>query len=394
MITFSRSAYNLRKILIIFAAAVVLLLIGRIISQTVYASSNESRSGKHVLTIYDAGTTRGILTEADTLREALEQAEIQIDENDIAEPALDEKLVAASYEVNLYRARPVQVVDGETFTKVMTPYQTPKQIAEQAGLDLQPEDEVTLVHDDMVVMNGAYERLVVDRATEFTLVFYGKETTVYTRAETVGEMLKERDISLSEQDTLSTKSSSEIKNGMTVEIWRNGKQTITKEESVEFPIEQIQDKNRDIGYKNVRTPGVKGKKTVTYEIEMRNGKEVSRKSINSVVTKQPVKQVEVIGTKSNFSYTGGPLSETQINALGMCESHMTPTTNTGNGFYGAFQFMPATWRSVAPAPYANSLPHQAPLDVQKQAVQNLLSRSSIYTQFPGCARKMQAQGIL
>jgi hypothetical protein len=36
----------------------------------------------------------------------------------------------------------------------------------------------------------------------------------------------------------------------------------------------------------------------------------------------------------------------------------------------------------------------APLDVQIDAVQRLLSRSSIYNQFPACARQMQARGLI
>ena len=175
-------------------------------------------------------------------------------------------------------------------------------------------------------------------------------------------------------------------------LYREGTQTIAQEEEVPFETEKIKDANQPASYKEVKTAGKKGKRTVTYEIKIENGVEVSRKEVNSNVTEQPVKQVEVVGAK--FNYTGGPLNEAQITALGVCETGMTATRNSGNGFYGAFQFMPGTWRSNAPAEYKGVLPHQAPLEAQKQAVQNLLSRSSIYTQFPGCARKMQAQGVL
>src|SRR5262249_41250097 len=43
--------------------------------------------------------------------------------------------------------------------------------------------------------------------------------------------------------------------------------------------------------------GVLGKKTVTYQIELRDGKEVSRTIIQSVVTVQPQAQTEIIGAK-------------------------------------------------------------------------------------------------
>jgi hypothetical protein len=86
-----------------------------------------------------------------------------------------------------------------------------------------------------------------------------------------------------------------------VELWRNGKQTITEEVDIQFDTEQVQDADRPVGYREIKTPGVPGKRTVTYEIEMKNGVEVSRNEINSVTTKEPVSQVETIGVKPNGS---------------------------------------------------------------------------------------------
>lgn len=90
-------------------------------------------------------------------------------------------------------------------------------------------------------------------------------------------------------------------------------------------------------------------------------------------------------------FTGQSLSDAGIQFLGNCESGMTANRNSGNGFYGAFQFTIGTWNAMATG-YARA--DLAPLDVQIQAVQKLLSQSSIYTQFPACARKMQANGII
>lgn len=379
-----------RVLVAICCLAVVLFAL--ILAARVGASSLTPERGERLITLHDGGQERGILTKADTLREAFKEADIKIDEHDLIEPGLDEELVASHYEANVYRARPVTIVDGQHRKKVITPYQTPKQIVKDAGFELRDEDETTLLPNADIIAEGAGLSLTIDRATEFTLVLYGKKTTAYTQGTTVADMLEEKDIKLGEKDSLSVSHDTSMKEGMKVEIWRNGKQTITEKEAVAFSVKQIQDADRPAGYRDVKTPGVKGEKMVTYEIIIKNGKEVERKEIQSVVTKKPKQQVEVVGAK--FNYTGGPLSEKQINALGQCESGMNPATNTGNGFSGAFQFMHSTWQNNAPAPYNKGAAHQAPLEAQKQAVQNLLSRSSIYTQFPSCARQMQAQGIL
>lgn len=375
----------------VIAALLLGVMAGYFNVSIAYAESEE-KSGRRLLTIHDQGIEKGILTEKSTLREALQEARIHIDPNDITEPALDEKLVSSQYQVNIYRARPVVIVDGVVRTKVMSPYRTASQIVNQAGLKLQDEDKADLSRPDDILLDGPVETLTIDRAIPFIFVFYGKRIESYTQASTVGEMLKLKSITPKKDDTVSVPLTAPIVANMTVELWHNGKQTLTQEEDIDFPIEKIKDANREAGFRDVQTPGIKGKKDVTYEIVMKNGKEESRTVINSVTTKEPVKQVEIVGAK--FNYTGGPLNEAQITALGMCESGMTATRNSGNGFYGAFQFMPSTWSRVAPAPYNSVLPHEAPLDAQKQAVQSLLSRSSIYTQFPGCARKMQASGVL
>lgn len=87
----------------------------------------------------------------------------------------------------------------------------------------------------------------------------------------------------------------------------------------------------------------------------------------------------------------GPLNDAQMTFLGNCESGMTATRNSGNGYFGAFQFSIGTWNSMGTG-YARA--DLAPLEMQRDAVQRLLARSSIWTQFPGCARKMRSLGMI
>jgi len=77
----------------------------------------------------------------------------------------------------------------------------------------------------------------------------------------------------------------------------------------------------------------------------------------------------------------GPLTEEQLTFLGNCEA----------GYYGAFQFAAGTWNSMNTGYERADL---APLEVQKEAVQRLLARSSIFTQFPACARNMLVAGLI
>jgi hypothetical protein len=67
-------------------------------------------------------------------------------------------------------------------------------------------------------------------------------------------------------------------------------------------------------------------------------------------------------------------------ALRQCESSGNYAENTGNGYFGAYQFSQATWTSLG---YAGR-PDQAPPAVQDQAAQRLQARSG-WGQWPACA---------
>lgn len=285
---------------IVLLFCLTVLFIGSTSSTSVRAEGAASESGERLLTIHDGSENRGILTHATTLRQAFKEANIPIDSNDLVEPGLDETLVANIYDVNVYRARPVTVVDGAIRKKIMSAYRTPEQIAAHAGMTLRDEDLTTMSLPTDLANEGTAIQLTITRATPFTLVLYGTTTTAYTQAKTVGDMLKGKKIILGKDDVLSVDSKSPLTPGMVVELWRNGKQTVTKEEDVPFSTDQIQDFDHEVGYREVKTPGTLGKRTVTYEIEIKNGTEVSRKEIQSIVTLQPTSQVEVVGMKVNL----------------------------------------------------------------------------------------------
>jgi uncharacterized protein YabE (DUF348 family) len=283
--------------IIIAAILFVVLISGVALASRAQAASLRPASGQRLITIYDQGQERSILTRATTLRKAFEEAQIHIDPSDLVEPGLDDQLVASGYDVNIYRARPVTIVDGMTRLRVLTPYQTVKQIVDRAGMTLHDEDTTTMTLNTDIVSQGPGIQLTINRATPFTLELYGKSVTAYTQAKTVADMMKSKNITLGKDDTISVPQSSAVTTNMTIEIWRNGSQTATQEQDIPFDTKQTQDADQPVGYKQVQTAGVVGKEMVTYEINMKNSQEVSRSVIQTVVTQQPTEQVEDIGTK-------------------------------------------------------------------------------------------------
>ena len=373
---------------ITFVSGAILILVGGLffVNQALAdATKPAAKAGEKLVTIYDRGAEKTIVTKARTIREALKLAKFSIDERqDVVEPSLDSEMMAEKYNINIFRARPITIVDGNKRLKVTTAEQTPALIAKAAGIEVFEEDKTTLTSSDNMAVDGANIVMKVDRASMINFVLYGKESVIRTHAKTVGELLKEKNIDPKKDDTLSVDRSAKIIPGMKIELWRNGKQTITAEEDVKFEVEKVQDANRDSGYREVKQAGENGKKNVTYEIEMKNGVEVSRKEIASVVTKEPKKQIEIVGTKSSTSFSGS-FSEA-LARLRSCEGSYT--SNTGNGYYGAYQFDKRTWGNYG----GYELASDAPAAVQdEKAWQTYKARG--WQPWPTCKVKMGLQDI-
>lgn len=373
---------------IMFVSGAILMLVGGLffVNQALAdATKPAAKAGEKLVTIYDRGAEKTIVTKARTIREALKLAKFSIDERqDVVEPSLDSEMVAEKYNINIFRARPITIVDGNKRLKVTTAEQTPALIAKAAGIEVFEEDKTTLSNSDNMAVDGANMVMKIDRASMVNFVLYGKESVIRTHAKTVGELLKEKNINPKKDDTLSVDRSAKIIPGMKIELWRNGKQTITAEEDVKFEVEKVQDANRDSGYREVKQAGENGKKNVTYEIEMKNGVEVSRKEIASVVTKEPKKQIEIVGTKSSTSFSGS-FSEA-LARLRSCEGSYT--SNTGNGYYGAYQFDKRTWGNYG----GYELASDAPAAVQdEKAWQTYKARG--WQPWPTCKVKMGLQDI-
>ena len=317
-------------------------------------------SDQHVLTIHDRGDEQVLITKASTLGEALKLAGIEISAgHDVVEPSLDSELVASNYSINIYRARPITVVDGLVKKNITTAEQTPERIAKAAGITIYNEDQTDFSAPSDILSNGSSQVMSIDRATVVQFTLYGKHAEVRTRATTVEEFLKEKSIKIGANDYLSVDKGQAISTGMAIELWREGKQTVTVEEEVDFEIEKVQDANREAGYREVKTPGVKGKRNATYEIEMKNGQEASRTEIASVTIEEPKKQVEIIGAKLPT-----PTNPTEAQAIGkemmlaagfgedqwgclynlwMRESGWRTTAgNVSSGAYGIPQSLPAS----------------------------------------------------
>ena len=196
---------------------------------------------RHLVRVYDRGEEKTIVTNALTVRQALQAAKISIDEKmDTVEPNIDMELTGSKYQVNIFRARPITIVDGNKRLKITTAEQTPALIAKAAGMTLYREDKTQFTNSENLLVNGV---------------------------------------------------------GLVMKIERAKQRTVTEEADINFQIEQVKDDSQPIGFKSVRQLGEKGVRKITYRVEVDSEREVSRREISSEIMRHPKKQVEIIGTK-------------------------------------------------------------------------------------------------
>lgn len=339
-----------------------------------------------VVEVYVDGKQQIVPTRADTVADLLERLDITVGDKDIVEPAMNTAITDDGFAVNVYQARSVMVVDDGHKRVIQTAHSTARGIAKAAGLEVHPEDVVETAAVDLsnptqAIQNGLVaEKVVVERATPVSLNLYGENLPLRTQAETVGELLAEKNVKLNKGDTLKPTADTRLTKDTRIFIVRVGSKLETKEEVIPMPVETVQDPAMAAGTQRVKEGGAPGRKVVTYEIELRNGQEVKRRVLQEVIATPPIKQVVIVGTKAIPGANGSLL-----HSLRMCETGGNYGTNTGNGYYGAYQFSEATWNSMGTGVARADL---APPSVQDDAALRLARRSGFHSQFPGCSAKL------
>lgn len=255
-------------------------------------------SDSRIVTLYVDNSRQTLPTRAKTVEDLLDRLDIKIHEGDVVEPSLDAPIVSDNFNVNIYRSRPVMIIDGQKRTVVDSADQSAKIAARKAGIIIYPEDEITPEAPENLLGEGVVgERYVIDRATPVTLILYGSVSALRTQAKTVGQLLKEKDINVSPSDTVSPAADTPLRADMKLTITREGQKIATVEEEIAPTVEYVDDINLLRGNTVVREPGVNGKKVVTYEIKTENGVEISRRLLQEIVTIQPQRQLIARGTK-------------------------------------------------------------------------------------------------
>jgi len=321
----------------------------------------------HIVSVYIDGQETSVPTRATTVDEFLSRANIKINAYDLVEPSLNTPIDANNFRIQIFRAKPVTIIDGPNQQHILTPYNNAKLIAEKAGYVVYPEDNLTLTTTTNFVQDNIIgEKLIINRATPISMSLYGTPPAIYrTQAKTVGDFLKERNIQIATGATVTPGENTSISANLPIFVSKYGETVVSATETVDFPVNTTNDPLTTLNQITVITPGVLGTKQVTYQVELRDGKEISRKVLQDVVTVQPQAQIQTRGTKTpDISSTD---AVAWMRAAGIADSDfyyvdfivgheggwggVQKWNKAGSGAYGICQALPASKMASAGSDY-------------------------------------------
>lgn len=293
---FKRAALHpaVRIPLATFAVLLMLSTLGLIVFSK--AAPQLGASDTRLAIINHDGHEQTVPTRAQTVGELLDRLEIPMHDGDVIEPARDAEIATDNFRINVYRATPVTVVDGERKTFAFSAAATPRSIVKQAGIDVYAEDRLESIPTENFLLEGSIgQRVVIERATPVHVNLYGQPTVMRTHVKTVGDLLKERNINLGPDDDVQPAANTALKRDMQIFLLQRGTQIATVEEDIPMPVEEVEDSSLSFGASVVRQQGAPGKRVVTYKVRLENGVEASRDEIQSVIAQEPVTQIVAKG---------------------------------------------------------------------------------------------------
>jgi len=317
-------------------------------------------SDVHVIEFSLEGKKQSLPTRTATVGEFLQSIDVKLQENDIVEPTAETRIDDEKFHVNVYRARPVTVIDGGQRIFAYSAATTPRSVAQQAGVTVYPEDTIETKLPDNFLREGVLgEKVVIERSTPANINLYGVHVPIRTHARTVDALLKEKQVRLEPNDTVQPSLETPITPELQVFVTRAGTQLATVEEEVPMPVETIEDASLSFGVQAIRQKGSPGRRVVTYQLDLQNGKEVARRKIQEVLSVAPVKQVVargkavyIPGDKSSIMTAAGIASGQQPYAdfIISHESGWRTNATNGSGCAGLGQACPGSkLAAVCPA---------------------------------------------
>ena len=269
------------------ATVIAFVLIVCIFTATAFAGV----TGEYDVVINDNGKEYTVTTEEIQPIEILNEANITLGAND--------KLNIAGFEAGeggiivVDRLNTVYIKYDEIITAYNVYADTVAEAFSEIGvntencqIDYSPSARV----ENGMIINVAGAKTVILNADSTS-------SSISAIGSTVADVISLAGISLDGDDYVEPSLDTAIEDGMEITVYRVMVKTETRKETIKFSTETKQNSDMDTGTSEIEVAGQNGEKQVEYRVTYINGREASKEELSSTVTKEPVTEVKVVGTK-------------------------------------------------------------------------------------------------
>ena len=170
------------------------------------------------------------------------------------------------------------------------------------------------------------DTIKIIRAVTVTVDADGEKKIINTVPVTVEEMLSLNGIPISSEDEINVSLDKTVADGDVISIGRIAEKTITKFEKVKHDVKKIKDSSMEKGTKKIVKKGSDGTANITYRIKYKYGKVLKKTVLKTDYVTKPKTEVVRVGTKKTASVGGitlGYTSKYEMVATAYCDGGNT-----------------------------------------------------------------------
>ncbi|WP_435876397.1 transglycosylase family protein [Oerskovia paurometabola] len=360
-------------------------------------------SAKKTVELDVDGEITTVSTFAGSVEGLLAEEGVRVTDKDLIAPAGDAALKNGADVVVRYGRQVTVQTDGQQSDVWVTALDADEALDTLSGRGA----DVRLVASRSGADGRAALPLRLDANGPVTVVADGQTTTAPDGSIGVNSILDQQGVVLGEQDRVSVARDEAADPAVSLVVQRVAVSDVPTVTPIPFETVTEQDANRFADLDPVvKQEGVEGTSTKVETVTTVDGVEESRALVSDGVTAEPVAKIVVQGTKERPKPAPAPKAAAAAPkasapaapapaaapstvggdvwaALAKCESGGNPATNTGNGYYGLYQFSAGTWKSMG----GSGLPSDASAEEQTMRAQMLQARSG-WGQWPACSKKL------
>lgn len=287
------------------AALVVMILITVGSVATVMAATHTA----HI--VFD-GTKRDVEISDSATDAILQKAGIALRPGDEVERTEDPEGTGDVF-LTVRTGRVVSINEDGTIRKVTVHFgDTVRDALEAANVSADGDDALS-PSADTAVLDGMTVR--VNKRCSVTVRADGKTFSAVVHQGTVYGALKEAGVSVAPTDKLNASSGDTVTEGMNIAVTRVVERRTTETQPVAFKTVRVSDSSLASGQTKVKTEGQNGAKTVVKQETLTDGKVTDSQVIRETVTQEPVDRVLLVGTKKSRSAVSAGTASTSGGTL-------------------------------------------------------------------------------